>query len=373
VTLEAQFVGLQRDGVQLRLPNGALTDRFPLADFSAADAAYIQEAAQRLQEQQRARQQTAVVATTPAVKAVVPPPPPPRESNPPARAVESELPVEAPTVEMIQAEYLRVAKKSGFTIHYDPLFPDATMRGRPVSREEIEPLLARFFAAMDIFPVRFLKRTGLTAVSFCHDLHFRELPAAGVASGNLICLSSGFDSKVVYHELFHVIDAGPVNEKWTRLNRPTFAYGGSQFKPLGGDEELVRRNKRQQQELEQQKQLAAAAAADVSLRVDFVSDYAMTLEVEDRAETFAFMVADPADFSARCRESGVLVQKAALIRDIVRDYAPAMNKDFWAFIEKSDDASRQAEFLRRARLNDERHRQKKSLINSGYQTMDPVG
>jgi len=62
----------------------------------------------------------------------------------------------------------------------------------------------------------------------------------------------------------------------------------------------------------------------------------------------------------------VLTQKDVLVKDIVRDFSPAMNKDFWAFIDDSNDETRMADFLKRAKINDAHKRQKKSLINSGY-------
>jgi len=57
---------------------------------------------------------------------------------------------------------------------------------------------------VDVFPVRFLTRTGLNTVVFCDDLTLNGIPADGVAAGNVMYLSSSFSSHVVYHELFHV-------------------------------------------------------------------------------------------------------------------------------------------------------------------------
>jgi len=49
-----------------------------------------------------------------------------------------------------------------------------------------------------------------------------------------------------------------------------------------------------------------ASREDETLHHDFASDYAMSNEVEDRAETFAFMVASPRAFAEQCQASHAL-------------------------------------------------------------------
>jgi len=255
-----------------------------------------------------------------------------------------------PTPEMIEDEYLRVAKKCGLTIGYTLSGVTATV----LSPEEAKAFLPRFFAAMDIFPVRFLRTTRLHTVVLCRDLKSNGFPAAGLAwsDGRIYLDVTHFNSKTIYHELFHIADNLRHNPHWTKLNNKQFVYGGSQYKPV----ELDRRAQAR----------ADAGRSDTEIRKDFVSDYAMTSEVEDRAETFAVMVADPKRFAAMAKESPVLEKKAQLVKKIVRDFAPAMNKDFWDFIADSDDASRMEEFMKRAKINDQRKQDRKPLLNSGY-------
>jgi len=260
-----------------------------------------------------------------------------------------EEPVGEATPEMIEDEYLRVAKKCGFAIGYT-LHSGAA--GNVLTPEEAKEFLPRFFAAMDIFPVRFLRATRLHTVVLCRELKSNGVRAGGLAGGGKICLDVPFKSHVIYHEMFHIADNTGHNPSWTKLNSKQFVYGGSAFKPKDLD-------KKAQAKVE-------AVKSDAEIRKDFVSDYAMTSEVEDRAETFAIMVANPKRFAEMAKESPVLEKKAQLVKKIVRDFAPAMNKDFWDFIADSDDASRMEEFMKRAKINDQRKKDKKALLNSGY-------
>ena len=253
------------------------------------------------------------------------------------------------TPEMIEAEYLRVAKKCGFTIGYT--LHDGRQEG-VLDPEEVKDFLPGFFAALDVFPVRFLRETKLHTVVLCRNLTSNGIRAGGLAGGGKISLSVPFGNKTIYHEMFHIADKKRQDEDWTRLNNKQFVYGGSVYKPV---------------ELDKKSQAKAdAAKSSEMIRKDFVSDYAMSNEREDRAETFAFMVANPKRFAEMAKESPVLAKKAEHVKKIVRDFSPAMNKDFWAFIADSDEASRMEEFTKRAKLNDQRKKEKKALINSGY-------
>ena len=265
-------------------------------------------------------------------------------------ATKAEEPVGEPTQEMIDEECTRVAKKCGFSVGYTL---HREMSGNVLAPEEVKKYLPQFFAAMDIFPVRFLRETQLHTLVLCRNLTTSNGGrAGGVAGGGKICLGVPFYSQVIYHEMFHIADNLGHNEDWTKLNHRQFVYGGSALKPV---------------ELDKKTQIKAdAAKSSADIRKDFVSDYAMTSEVEDRAETFAVMVANPKRFAALAKESPVLEKKALAVKKIVREFAPSMNKDFWTFIADSDDASRTEDFAKRAKINDQRKKDKKPLLNSGY-------
>jgi hypothetical protein len=109
-----------------------------------------------------------------------------------------------------------------------------------------------------------------------------------------------------------------------------------------------------------------SAKSNVAIRKDFVSDYAMTSEMEDRAETFAMMVSDPQSFEKLAADSPVLKKKAEKVKAIVREFSPGMNKDFWTFIANSNDETRMKDLVTRAAVNAQRLKEKKGVIRSGY-------
>lgn len=256
------------------------------------------------------------------------------------------------TPEMIELECLRVAKKCGFSIAYK--LPQSTS-GEVLTPEEAKEVLPQFFAAMDIFPVRFLQETRLNTVVLCRNLRLNGQLAGGVASSTgVIVLNVPIHSHVIYHEMFHIADKQRNNSEWTKLNSKQFVYGGNIF---NADEESLDRS---------DKRKMTAAKGDTDIRKDFVSDYATTSEMEDRAETFAVMVTDPRQFDKLASANPVLKRKAEKVKAIVREFSPGMNKDFWTFIANSNDASRMKDLINRAALNAQRIKEKKSVIRSGY-------
>ena len=257
---------------------------------------------------------------------------------------------EPPTPEMVDAECQRVAKKYEFTIGHAITTP--TVTGDALSAEEAREQVVQFFAAIDIFPVRFLRETKLHVVVFCRDLMLRGQRAGGVAtSDGVIYLNVPFRSHVIYHEMFHIADPVRQNPRWTKINPKGFTYLGNLYMP----------------DADQTRSRGAAKGGDeAAFRKHFVSDYAMTLEAEDRAETFAWMVAQPQTFATLAKETPALAKKAELVKSIVRTFSPAMNRDFWLFIATSDDESRMADLRARAGVNDRRKKEKKAVLNSGY-------
>jgi hypothetical protein len=212
----------------------------------------------------------------------------------------NEVAVVAATPEMIEQEYLRVAKKCGFSIAYT--LPER-VSGDVLTPEEAKEFLPYFFASLDIFHSRFLQETKLNTVVLCRDLCLNDVRAGGVASTTgIIAIDVPIYSSVIYHEMFHIADKQRNNPEWTKLNRKQFVYGGNVFNP---DEEEMDRSDKQKMD---------DAKRNRSIRKDFVSDYAMTSEMEDRAETFAVMVTDPRQFEKMASESQVLKRKAEKVQ-----------------------------------------------------------
>jgi len=264
----------------------------------------------------------------------------------------NEVAVTMVTPEMIEQEYLRVAKKCGFTIAYS--LPER-VSGDILTPEEAKEFLPYFFASLDIFPSRFLQETKLNTVVLCRNLRLNGVRAGGVASTTgIIAIDVPIYSPVIYHEMFHIADKQRNNPEWTKLNSKQFVYGGNDFNP----------DVKEMDRLDKQKMDAAKRDGDI--RKDFVSDYALTSEMEDRAETFAVMVTDPKQFEKMAAGSPVLKRKAEKVKGVVREFSPGMNKDFWAFIANSNDEARMKDLVSRAAINAQRLKEKKAVIRSGY-------
>jgi hypothetical protein len=150
------------------------------------------------------------------------------------------------------------------------------------------------------YPRAFLEAARLRGVVFADDLHEGEnpIPSLPNVAGLLLLDVAGSESDLVrglHHEVFHfadLADDGSVapDPAWEELNTPGFAYGA------GG------------------RTLRAAWAArppedDGFVSGGFVSSYATSGVEEDKAETFAFALARPAEVRARAARDAVVAAK----------------------------------------------------------------
>jgi len=248
----------------------------------------------------------------------------------------------------VRAEYKRILLRYNLTITDRPLNQGKTKATPWPIKDISEDALLSFFSSIDIFPVSFMQRTGLKNVVFCKELTLNGRLAGGIASGNTIYFSST-SSKTIYHELFHIIDPSRRSANWTYLNHPKFMYMGSQFQSTGVS----------------QSQIAKTAAEDVAH--DFVSAYAMSFEQEDRAETFAYMLANPKQFAQMVEASAVLAKKSKEMKRIVKNVSFDMTDEFWEFVAQSDEETRRNALIERAKINALRLREKKVPIRGGFE------
>ena len=179
------------------------------------------------------------------------------------------------------------------------------------------PLLAeKFFKALSILPSSFIERSKIRYVAFFENLTLNKAPAGGVASGDTIWLNTKFNAITVYHELFHTFDPFLMNQnrKWLALNHKNFVYTGSDF--LSVRSTKFRRKRRENN------------LSTGRFDQDFVSRYAMSNDLEDRAETFAYMIGEGPRFLARTARSSVLQKKMDYIIGMTGKKR-LLGKDFW--------------------------------------------
>jgi len=175
----------------------------------------------------------------------------------------------------------------------------------PIAGVPAEP--ARLAAARGIvvrelgrYPAAFLAAIHLRGVVFADDLREGETPIPSLpnVAGLLLLDVAGTESDLVrglHHEVFHFADLADdgslaPDPAWEALNAPSFVYGA------GG------------------RTLRAAWAgrppeSDGFLSGGFVSPYATSGAEEDKAETFAFAVARPAQVKERAAQDAILRSK----------------------------------------------------------------
>lgn len=191
------------------------------------------------------------------------------------------------------------------------------IRGTLPDESKVPAMAENFFAGLEILPDSFLEKSRIRYVTFLDDLTLKKVPAGGVAAGDTICLNTHADVRTAYHELFHTFDPTPQinqNRKWLAFNDRDFVYTGSGFEKMKATK--FRRKKRQDN-LETGR-----------FDRDFVSRYAMSNDVEDRAETFASMLAEGPAFLKRVEASPVLKKKMDYIIDLTGKKR-LLGKDFW--------------------------------------------
>lgn len=179
------------------------------------------------------------------------------------------------------------------------------VRGTLPPETTVRELAEMFFSALEILPPSFLEKSRIRYVTFQDDLTLKKVPAGGVASGDAIYLNTKSSSGTVYHELFHTFDPSTQinqNRKWMGFNNKNFVYTGSGFDNM---KVTKFRRKRRQDNLETGR-----------FNDDFVSRYAMSTDLEDRAETFAFMLAEGPEFLGRVEKSPVMKKKMDYIIEL---------------------------------------------------------
>lgn len=215
----------------------------------------------------------------------------------------------------VSKDYRKEAKRFKFTIRTQPRF-SKHLTGRPIPIAQIENELGRFFQALDELGESFVRKSGLKAVMICDDLKLNGMNCAGIAAGDCMYLRRGFSKKTVYHEMFHIFDPKRENKKWQRTNHKNFRYRGIDFP----DKPLSKKHKRDLEKHYRKK--------GDNFDLDFVSRYAQSNEVEDRAETFAAMIEEGRYFIKRSQKSQALTRKMMLIIDMT-DRSSLLGKDYW--------------------------------------------
>jgi putative zinc-binding metallo-peptidase len=187
------------------------------------------------------------------------------------------------------------------------------IRGEPARAEDLDAAAPILAAEIGKYPPTFFRRTLLTYVVLCRELHGDVGSPAGVAvPGEVfldVSLATGTAAErdyfriSVHHEIFHAIDICDVttDAEWMLLNPARFTYA-----PRVGP------------------------ARPRPPALGFVSSYATTNVREDRAETFARLMTARAEWTKRAADDEVLKSKFEAIQEFALERDSEMNAAFWA-------------------------------------------
>lgn len=167
------------------------------------------------------------------------------------------------------------------------------------------------------YPRRFLEQSRLRRVVLTHALSEAGAPIPSLPNleGALLLdtdAPEAFLRRLIHHEVFHFVDfAGDDQLKrdpgWQRLNDRWFVYGsGGRYARVPGSARLT---------------------DDLP---GFVSRYATSALEEDKAETFAFLMAAPVRLAAIAARDGVIRAKIAALKAGLLEFCPEIDGRFWA-------------------------------------------
>ncbi len=177
------------------------------------------------------------------------------------------------------------------------------------------------------YPAGLIKASGLRKVVLCGDLKVRGKIQGGCASGqdhtlwlnvNLPGNSKKYKAMAIHHEFAHVIDYYFFTTKiyrWEMLR---------DWESLSGAEEYLQSSKNPRGVPDQ-----IAEKPAMGPRKGFVSKYARTNVMEDRAELFAYMIICPRNVANRAENDVILKAKCEILKKDLMRACPDMNDQFW--------------------------------------------
>lgn len=192
-------------------------------------------------------------------------------------------------------------------------YSNPRISGEFPSSSTVEKCAKRFYKTLDYLPEELITKTRLKYVTFLRNLKFNGQPASGVASGDTIFLMVNFPTDTVYHEFFHIFDPHRKDKKWTDLNEKKFIYTGNEFRKV----EMTAKERRQTKRNKRNDDITKG----------FVSEYAMSFEREDRAETFASMITEGKAFLKRTKNP-VMKAKMEYIMELFIE-KNLLDRNFW--------------------------------------------
>ena len=208
----------------------------------------------------------------------------------------------------------------------------------------------RFVGVLEELPEGFVKACNIGSVWFSDEIvDMSGQHAGGVASGEGINLSVGFDKGTVYHEMFHKFECcitDSQRREWDELNPKEFIYEGSAWDTFAGNDKYSKKaaerhqkrikagkEKSSRERLEESRKKKdnlriAANKTNETVQAAFISGYAQTTPLEDRACVFGSMMEEGPRFFLRVQRSEHMRRKMEFIMRLTGT-KKFLGADFW--------------------------------------------
>lgn len=207
----------------------------------------------------------------------------------------------------------------------EPSFPvrisTGTIDGKEARRESVQDYGKLFAEEFSLYPVEFVRRTGLQRIVLCEELSFSgQLRTALPDFENhtlYLDVARGATNKtymrtVLHHEFFHLVDYADDGEvyrdaNWATLNPETFTYG------TGGKN--------------------AQSNRDTSRLTDqypgFLNHYSTTGVEEDKAEIFANLIVRAPYIQRVVKTDPILTRKVSRMKELLQNFSADLDESFW--------------------------------------------
>ena len=208
----------------------------------------------------------------------------------------------------------------------------------------------RFVAVLEELPEGFVKACNIGSVWFSDEIvDVSGQHAGGVASGEGINLSAGFDKGTVYHEMFHKFEcciSDSQRRKWDELNPREFIYEGAIWDTFAGNDEQSKKEaarhlrrikagkeksaseRREEARSMKDAKRIAANKTNETVQAAFINGYAQTTPLEDRACVFGSMMEEGPRFFLRVQRSEHMRRKMEFIMRLTGT-KKFLGADFW--------------------------------------------
>ncbi|WP_440690708.1 putative zinc-binding metallopeptidase [Candidatus Pelagibacter sp. HIMB1782] len=192
-------------------------------------------------------------------------------------------------------------------------------------KSNYEDITNNLIKEISIYPESFLQNSGLKYVMICEKITDKSLgfEPGGLAPGhvdqspgvfylNLSVVNEIKDLKakknyirlLFHHEFYHIIDSKlslmQLDETWEKINKVDYS------------DDLIK----------------DSTGIDTSVE-GFISGYARNNSAEDKAELYAFMIAQHKEFKKAIAKDEILLKKSKLMISRLKSISKEINKNFW--------------------------------------------